>query len=70
MWEGARLLVGEGQILHDRPFTQETKAKADKQPAEEELMRRFSTFLMLGPLNTLPHAVVTPDHKIVLVAVS
>jgi hypothetical protein len=27
-------------------------------------LKAFSTFLMLGPFNTVPHVVVAPDHKI------
>ena len=29
------------------------------------LTQCFSTFLMLPPLNTVPHVVVTPNHKII-----
>ena len=29
----------------------------------EHLVQRFPTFSMLQPSNTLPHVVVTPDHK-------
>ena len=28
----------------------------------------FSTFLMLRPLNTVPHVVGTPSHKVIFVA--
>lgn len=30
----------------------------------------FSTFLMLSPLNTVPHVVATPSHKIIFIATS
>lgn len=33
-----------------------------------ELEQWFSTFLVLQPLNTVPHVVVTHNHKIVFVA--
>lgn len=29
-----------------------------------------STFLMLTPFNTLPHVVVTPNHKIIFIAMA
>jgi hypothetical protein len=31
----------------------------------EALEQRFPTFLMLRPFDTVPHAVVTPNHKII-----
>ena len=29
----------------------------------------FSTFLILRPFNTVPHLVVTPNHKIILLLI-
>ena len=37
---------------------------------KESLEQWFSTFLMLWPFNTVPHVVVTPNHKIIFVATS
>jgi hypothetical protein len=34
------------------------------------LVQWFSTFLMLWPFNTVPHVVVTPNHKIIFIATS
>jgi hypothetical protein len=34
------------------------------------LSQWFSTFLMLQPSNTVPHAVVTPNHKNIFLATS
>jgi hypothetical protein len=37
--------------------------------AADSLEHWFSTFLMLWPFNTVPHVVVAPNHKIILVAI-
>lgn len=42
-------------------------AVKEKKDAPEQW---FSTFLMLRPLKTVPHAVATPSHTITLIATS
>ena len=32
--------------------------------------KQFSPFLMLHPVNAVPHAVVSPDHEVIVVATS
>ena len=39
-------------------------------PTDDCLEQWFSTFLTLRPFNTVPHAVVTPDHNMISIATS
>ena len=46
--------------------------RADPLVVREELTLElwFSTFLTLRPFNIAPHVVVTPNHKIIVIATS